>query len=51
MNAVDELVRLYAKQLKIPSFTDSQEVLRQAAPSAGFTELLLELMEAETTSP
>ena len=29
MNATDELIRLYAKQLKIPSFTEYQEVLRQ----------------------
>ena len=28
MNATDELIRLYAKQLKIPSFTEYQEVLR-----------------------
>lgn len=50
MNAVDELIRLYAKQLKIPSFAEYQEVLRQADPSAGFSDLLLELMKAETAS-
>ena len=50
MNAVDELIRLYAKQLKIPSFAEYQEVLRQADPSAGFADLLLELMKAETAS-
>lgn len=50
MNATDELIRLYAKQLKIPSFTEYQEVLRQADPSAGFADLLLELMKAETAS-
>ena len=47
MNAVDELIRLYAKQLKIPSFAEYREVLRQADPSAGFADLLLELMKAE----
>ena len=41
MNAVDELIRLYAKQLKIPSFAEYQEVLRQADPSAGFSDLTL----------
>ena len=41
MNATDELIRLYAKQLKIPSFTEYQEVLRQADPSSGFEDLLL----------
>ena len=50
MNAVDELIRLYAKQLKIPSFAEYQEVLRQADPSAGFSDLLLELMKVETAS-
>ena len=50
MNVTDELIRLYAKQLKIPSFTEYQEVLRQANPSAGFADLLLELMKAETAS-
>lgn len=50
MNAVDEQIRFYAKQLKIPSFAEYQEVLRQADPSAGFGDLLLELMKAETGS-
>ena len=49
-NATTELIRLYAKQLKIPSFTEYQEVLRQADPSAGFADLLLELMKAEAAS-
>lgn len=30
MNTVDELIRLHAKQLKIPSFAEYHEVLRQA---------------------
>ena len=46
----EQLIRLYAKQLKIPSFAEYQEVLRQADPSAGFSDLLLELMKAETAS-
>ena len=50
MNVADELIRLYAKQLKIPSFAEYREVLRQADPSAGFADLLLELMKAETAS-
>ena len=50
MNTTDELIRLYAKQLKVPTFTEYQEVLRQAASSAGFAELLLELMKAEMAS-
>lgn len=50
MNVIDEQVRLYAKQLKLPSFAEYDEILRQADPSAGFGELLLELMKAETLS-
>ena len=50
MNTVDELIRLHAKQLKIPSFAEYHEVLRQADPSAGFSDILLELMKAETLS-
>lgn len=36
--------------MKIPYFAEYGEVLRQADPSAGFGELLLELMKAETLS-
>ena len=50
MNATDEMIRLYAKQLRIPSFAEYQEVLRQTDPSSGFADLLLELMKAETAS-
>ena len=50
MNPANELIRLYAKQLKIPTFAEYQEILRQADPSATFPELLLELMKAETLS-
>ena len=50
MNPADELIRLYAKQLKIPTFAEYQEILRQADPSATFPDLLLELMKAETLS-
>ena len=50
MNPADELIRFYAKQLKIPTFAEYQEILRQADPSATFPDLLLELMKAETLS-
>lgn len=45
--AVDEQIRLYAKQLKIPTFADYEQVLRQADSSLGLSGLLLELMKAE----
>lgn len=50
MNPNAELIRLYAKQLKIPTFAEYAEVLRRADPLADFAELLLELMKAETES-
>lgn len=48
MNATDEQIRFYARQLKLPTFTCYQDILRQANPSAGFAELLLEVMKRET---
>lgn len=50
MNANTEMIRLYAKQLKIPSFAEYEEILRRSDPSADFSELLLSLMKAETAS-
>ena len=48
MNTNEELIRLYSKQLKIPTFADYKEILRQADPASDFSALLLELMKAET---
>lgn len=45
---IDEQIRLYAKLLKIPTFTHYQDVLRQAQPSTCFDELLLILMRSES---
>ena len=50
MNTNAELIRLYTRQLKIPTFAEYEEVLRQADPSADFAMLLVELMKAETAS-
>ena len=44
---LDEQIRLYAKQLKIPAFAEYGQFLRRADSGAGFGELLLELMKAE----
>lgn len=49
-NTTDELIKVYAKQLKIPSFTEYSEIIRQADPSESFADLLLELMKMETLS-
>ncbi|MEG1124871.1 MAG: IS21-like element helper ATPase IstB [Citrobacter sp.] len=45
---LEEQIRLYAKQLKIPAFADYAQLLRQTDPSAGFGDLLLTLMQAES---
>ena len=50
MNPNAEMIRLYAKQLRIPSFANYEEIIRQSSPSADFSDLLLELMKAETAS-
>lgn len=50
MNVLEEEIRLYAKQLKLPAFGEYQQFLRQADPSLDFGGLLLELMKAELTS-
>lgn len=50
MNVNNELIHFYAKQLKIPTFSNYAEVLRQADPASDFSELLLELMKAEAAA-
>ena len=50
IRAVEEQIRLYAKQLKIPSFAEYEQVLRQSGSSLSLSELLLELMKAECES-
>ena len=47
ISILDEQIRLYARQLKIPTFANYENVLRQADPSLGMAGLLLELMKAE----
>ena len=50
MNTNAELIQIYAKQLKISTFSEYREVLRQADPKSDFSDLLLELMKAEAAS-
>ena len=47
VDVVNEQIRLYAKQLKIPTFAEYEEVIRQADPSLGLSGLLLERMKGE----
>lgn len=48
VDPVQEHIRLYARQLKLPTFSKYADILRRARPGARFEELLLELMKAET---
>lgn len=47
VDSIEEQIRLYARQLKLPAFSRYPDVLRQAQPNARFDELLLELMRTE----
>lgn len=44
---IDEQIKMLAKQLKVPTFSNYQETVRQAPPNASVGELLLALMKAE----
>ena len=44
---IDEQIRMLAKQLKIPTFANYNELIRQAAPDAGISDILLMLMRSE----
>ena len=46
-DATDEQIKLLAKQLKIPTFANYYEVIRQAKPDDSFNRLLLGLMKRE----
>ena len=48
IDVLNEQIRLYAKQLKLPTFASYEQVLRSADPSLGLSGLLLELMKNES---
>lgn len=50
IDVTQEQIRLFAKQLKLPTFADYPDLLRQCPTDAGFAELLLELMKRESSS-
>ena len=47
---IEEQIKGYARQLKLPTFADYQQIVRQQEPSAGFEDILLELMRTECAS-
>ena len=50
IDAREEQIRLYARQLKIPTFSNYRDVLRQSKSNADFSDLLLDLMMTEAAS-
>ena len=44
---IDDQIRMLSKQLKVPTFVNYTELLRQTDPDSDFGELLLALMKAE----
>lgn len=45
-----ELIKLYARQLRIPCFCDYENVIRQLSPEDGYDKFLCELMKQELLS-
>lgn len=50
IDPVEEQIRLYARQLKIPSFARYNDILRQTGPDESFGSILLKLMQEEAAS-
>lgn len=50
IDAREEQIRLLARQLKIPTFAAYQDILRQCKADTDFSDLLIELMLAETAA-
>ena len=45
-----ELIKLYARQLRVPCFCDYENVIRQLSPEEGYDKFLCELMKQELLS-
>jgi DNA replication protein DnaC len=46
----EEQIKLLCKQLKLPAFANYADILRQSKPNADFSDLLLDLLVAETNA-
>ena len=46
-NAANELIKLYAKQLRLPSFNKYAKVVQQLEPNESYADFLLKLMKTE----
>ena len=48
MNSVSkESIKLYSKQLRLPTFNNYEQVIRQLSPSDGYEEFLIQMMKTE----
>lgn len=47
LNPVKETIKLYAKQLRTPSFSRYENIVRQLSPGDGYDKFLCELMKLE----
>ena len=47
INPVKESIKLYAKQLRLPTFPNYEQVVRQLSPGDGYDKFLGELMKVE----
>lgn len=43
----EEQIKLLARQLRLPTFSNYMDILRQASPNADFSDVLLDLLNAE----
>ena len=46
----EEQIKLLCKQLKLPTFANYRDILRQSQTDADFSDLLLDLLMAETSA-
>ena len=46
----EEQIKLLAKQMKLPTFANYMDILRQSKPNADFSDLLLDLLRTEATA-
>lgn len=47
INPTHEIIKLYAKQLRVPTFTGYENVARQLSPGDGYDKFLCEMMKQE----
>lgn len=48
MNSIQkETIKLYARQLKVPTFNNYEKVIRQLSAEDGYEQFLIELMKQE----